>query len=67
MKTSYYHNHLFYEYPLPKEIDDLLDRTSINRCPRCGSILFIGEFGKGTKIEIECRKCKLKNVIVSSV
>ena len=64
MANKYHHNNVFHEYDLPDEIECLINRESIKRCPRCGCLLYVGELGPGSVIEIECRKCKLRSVDV---
>ena len=62
MGIRYYHNHLFIEPPLDPVIDSLINRKNVERCPKCGCILFVGDLSSSSCIEIECRKCRTRCV-----
>jgi len=48
-----------------KQLDDLIpvDRSKKEICPSCKTPFCVGELGRGTSIEVKCRRCKMMFVI----
>ena len=67
MKVRVHKSHVFIEEELPADVEALIDRGAVRRCPRCGCVLFVGNLGAGSCLEVECRRCRLKNVLVETV
>jgi len=34
-----------------------VNRENAHKCPNCGDIFCTGDFGKGTVIEVKCKRC----------
>jgi hypothetical protein len=39
----------------------IVDRGQEVRCPQCNKLAFKGKLGKGTEIEVQCRRCYDEN------
>lgn len=39
-----------------------VDRKEVHRCPHCGEIFCTGHFGRGTVIEVKCKRGRCKKM-----